>query len=113
VVCGIAEEGASLERCASVLEEISNNVRTIGVVSLLTDTSDQDRAFIPFKTPSSRLKESMVFILNSLGSTSNPALLKFEELAVEELSSKGLKAERFTMGKMVTSLKMSGLGITI
>ena len=52
-------------------------------------------------------------LLNSLGSTSDEVLARFAELANTELEKRGFKVRRLTLGPLVTSLKMSGLGITI
>ncbi len=52
-------------------------------------------------------------LLNSLGSTSDGVLARFAELANAELEKRGFKVRRLTLGPLVTSLKMSGFGITI
>jgi len=82
---------------------------TSEMISLLTDTSDGDRAFIPFGEG----PEEVVLLVNSLGSTSDEVLARFAELAIKELKRKGKTVRRLTLGPMVTSLKMSGFGFTV
>lgn len=80
------------------------------MIDLLTNTSDADRAFIPF---SSVQKNEVVLLVNSAGSTSDEVLARFAELAVEELEKQGMSVLRMTLGPMVTSLKQSGFGFTL
>jgi dihydroxyacetone kinase len=80
------------------------------MINLLTDTSDPDRAFIPF--PKSGNCEA-VLLVNSSGSTSDEVLARFAELAIAELESQGIIVRRMTLGPMVTSLKQSGFGFTV
>lgn len=80
------------------------------MISLLTDISDSDRAFIPFTKNG---KEAVVLLVNSSGSTSDEVLARFAELAIEELKSQGITVVRMTLGPMVTSLKQSGFGLTV
>ncbi|KAL1296847.1 hypothetical protein AAFC00_004470 [Neodothiora populina] len=92
------------------------------MIDLLVDTSDADRAFIPFSASSfsgvenSAAEEKdnqVVLVLNSLGSTSDEVLARFAELAVRDLEKRGFVVKRLTLGPLVTSLKMSGFGITV
>lgn len=84
------------------------------MLNLLLDISDQDRAFIPFsKSANPSDDNEVVLLLNSLGSTSNEVLARMAELANAELERRGFKIRRLTLGPLVTSLKMSGFGITI
>ena len=52
-------------------------------------------------------------LINSLDSTSDEVLARFAELANNELNNRGFAVKRLTLGPFVTSLKMSGFGITI
>ncbi|EKD15397.1 dihydroxyacetone kinase Dak1 [Drepanopeziza brunnea f. sp. 'multigermtubi' MB_m1] len=81
------------------------------MITLLTDTSDADRAFIPFSN--SEKKEEAILLVNSSGSTSDEVLARFAELAIAELDSQGITVKRMTLGPMVTSLKQSGFGFTV
>jgi dihydroxyacetone kinase len=84
------------------------------MLDLLLDVSDKDRAFIPFSAASNPKDDNeVVLLLNSLGSTSDEVLARFAELAKNELGKRGFTVKRLTMGPLVTSLKMSGFGITI
>nr|POE87979.1 dihydroxyacetone kinase 1 [Quercus suber] len=84
------------------------------MLRLLLDVTDTDRAFIPFSKSSHPTTDNeVVLLLNSLGSTSDEVLAKFAELAVEELQRLGFVVKRLTLGPLVTSLKMSGFGITV
>lgn len=89
------------------------------MLDLLLDISDTDRAFIPFSRSSfsdpasSNADNEVVLLLNSLGSTSDEVLARFAELAIKDLESRGFVVKRLTLGPLVTSLKMSGFGITI
>nr|POE82397.1 dihydroxyacetone kinase 1 [Quercus suber] len=84
------------------------------MVHLLLDVSDTDRAFIPFSKSSHPTRDNeVVMLLNSLGSTSDEVLARFAELAIMELERQGFVVRRVTLGPLVTSLKMSGFGITI
>lgn len=84
------------------------------MLDLLLNVSDTDRAFIPFsKSFNPTSDNEVVMLLNSLGSTSDEVLARFAELASGELEKRGFKVRRLTLGPLVTSLKMSGFGITI
>lgn len=80
------------------------------MIKLLTDTSDEDRGFIPF---TAKGNEEAILLVNSSGSTSDEVLARFAELAIEELAAQGIEVVRMTLGPMVTSLKQSGFGFTI
>jgi dihydroxyacetone kinase len=80
------------------------------MIALLTDTSDTDRAFIPFSSTS---KNEVILLVNSSGSTSDEVLARFAELAIAELEKQGITVVRMTLGPMVTSLKQSGFGFTL
>lgn len=90
---------------------------TSQTLDLLLDVSDSDRAFIPFSKSSfpsgSAADNEVVVLLNSLGSTSDEVLARFAELAILELNQRGFVVKRVTLGPLVTSLKMSGFGITV
>lgn len=94
---------------------------TAQMLDLLLDISDSDRAFIPFSSSSftdtsstsSNKDNEVVILLNSLGSTSDEVLARFAELAIADLTKRGFVVRRVTLGPLVTSLKMSGFGITI
>ena len=87
---------------------------TSQMLDLLLNVNDSDRAFIPFSKATHPEKDNeVVMLLNSLGSTSDEVLARFAELANTELEKRGFKVRRLTLGPLVTSLKMSGLGITI
>ncbi|TKA81789.1 hypothetical protein B0A55_02152 [Friedmanniomyces simplex] len=87
---------------------------TSQMLDLILDVSDKDRAFIPFSASSHPTADNeVVMLLNSLGSTSDEVLARFAELANAELEKRGFKVRRLTLGPLVTSLKMSGFGITI
>lgn len=87
---------------------------TSQMLDLLLDVSDTDRAFIPFsKSSNPTSDDEVVMLLNSLGSTSDEVLARFAELAKTELEKRGFKVRRLTLGPLVTSLKMSGFGITV
>ncbi|KAK4499118.1 hypothetical protein PRZ48_009630 [Zasmidium cellare] len=84
------------------------------MLDLLLDISDSDRAFIPFSKSSHPTSDNeVVLLLNSLGSTSDEVLARFAELAKNELETRGFVVKRLTLGPLVTSLKMSGFGITV
>lgn len=80
------------------------------MINLLTDTTDADRAFIPF---SNEEKNEAILLVNSSGSTSDEVLARFAELAIAELETQGITVKRMTLGPMVTSLKQSGFGFTV
>lgn len=96
---------------------------TSQMLDLLLDVEDKDRAFIPFSSsnfsPASSAStdgakdNEIVLLLNTLGSTSDEVLARFAELAVTELGARGFVVKRLTLGPLVTSLKMSGFGITV
>lgn len=91
------------------------------MLDLLLDVSDSDRAFIPFSSSSftdspsaaSDKDNEVVILLNSLGSTSDEVLARFAEIAIADLTKRGFVVRRVTLGPLVTSLKMSGFGITV
>lgn len=93
---------------------------TSQMIDLLVDTTDSDRSFIPF-SKSDFSKDSLsgvednevVLLLNSLGSTSDEVLARFAEIAIQDLERRGFVVRRLTLGPLVTSLKMSGFGITV
>jgi len=87
---------------------------TSQMLDLVLDVSDKDRAFVPFSKSSHPTDDNeVVLLLNSLGSTSDEVLAKFAELANAELTKRGFTVKRLTLGPLVTSLKMSGFGITV
>ena len=84
------------------------------MLDLLLDIADKDRAFIPFSKSTNPSEDNeVVMLVNSLGSTSDEVLARFAELAKAELEKRGFNLRRLTLGPLVTSLKMSGFGITI
>ncbi|KAL9095303.1 MAG: hypothetical protein Q9165_002560 [Trypethelium subeluteriae] len=84
------------------------------MIDLLINTSDTDRAFIPFSSnPSANGDNQVILLVNSLGSTSDEVLARFTELAIVELKARGFEVVRMTLGPLVTSLKMSGFGFTL
>ena len=84
------------------------------MLDLLLDISDSDRAFIPFSKATNPTSDNeVVLLLNSLGSTSDEVLARFAEIAKKELEKRGFVVRRLTLGPLVTSLKMSGFGITV
>jgi len=92
----------------------SPSALTSQMLDLLLNVEDEDRAFIPFSASTQPQGDNeVVMLLNSLGSTSDEVLARFAELAQEELEKRGFKVRRLTLGPLVTSLKMSGFGITI
>jgi len=87
---------------------------TSQMLDLVLDVSDKDRAFVPFSKSSHPTDDNeVVLLLNSLGSTSDEVLAKFAELANAKLTKRGFTVKRLTLGPLVTSLKMSGFGITV
>lgn len=80
------------------------------MIILLTDTTDTDRAFIPFTQSKN---EEVILLVNSSGSTSDEVLARFAELAIKELEKMGITVVKMTLGPMVTSLKQSGFGVTV
>ena len=80
------------------------------MISLLTNISDADRAFIPFTKSGN---DKAILLVNSSGSTSDEVLAAFAELAIKELKQLGITVVRMTLGPMVTSLKQSGFGLTL
>ena len=94
---------------------------TSQMLDLLLDISDSDRAFIPFSAssfkdntfPPGAKDNEVVILLNSLGGTSDEVLARFAELAIKDLEQRGFVVKRLTLGPLVTSLKMSGFGITV
>lgn len=84
------------------------------MLDLLLDMSDQDRAFVPFSRARDPVgDEEVVLLFNSSGSTSDEVLARFAEVTVADMESRGFKVRRLTLGPLVTSLKMSGIGITV
>jgi dihydroxyacetone kinase len=80
------------------------------MTTLLTNTSDKDRAFIPFTNSGN---DEAILLVNSSGSTSDEVLARFAELAIENLKQQSITVVRLTLGPMVTSLKQSGFGFTV
>ena len=102
------------------------------MLDLLLDTTDKDRSFVPFSksrwpaVPVDKVYDidgkdqgppgadnHVILLLNSLGSTSDAFLARVAELAIEDLASRGFVTRRMIPGPLVTSLKMSGFGITL
>lgn len=80
------------------------------MIKLLTDTTDDNRGFIPF---SATRKNEVILLVNSSGSTSDEVLARFAELAIADLEQEGIAVRRLTLGPIVTSLKQSGFGFTV
>ncbi|QIX00956.1 hypothetical protein AMS68_006473 [Peltaster fructicola] len=84
------------------------------MLDLVLDINDEDRAFVPFsKARNPEGDEEIVLLFNSSGSTSDEILARFAETTVAEIEHRGFKVRRLTLGPLVTSLKMSGVGITV
>ncbi|KAF2763009.1 DAK1/DegV-like protein [Pseudovirgaria hyperparasitica] len=88
------------------------------MVGLLTDVGDGDRGFIPFEKArygdgEEGADNAVVLVVNSLGSTGDGVLAVFAGEGVRELRGRGFRVERVVMGPLVTSLKMSGVGMTV
>ena len=78
------------------------------MVKLLVDRMDPERGFVDLESD-----DKVILLVNSLGSTSNEILAKFADLALLELEREGFRVERVLWGPLVTSLRMSGVGLTI
>lgn len=116
---GMGAHGEPGLRRLSPIPELQDLIAEM--LDLLVDMSDTDRAFIPFERASYYLMDSnsgptdneLVLLVNSLGSTSDEVLARFAELAIKDLEGRGFVVRRLTLGPLVTSLKMSGFGLTI
>lgn len=78
------------------------------ILQLILDTSDKERSFIDIRSG-----DRVCMFVNSLQGVGNRDLIHFASLAVQVLKSKGINVERLLWGPLVTSLDMSGIGITI
>lgn len=84
------------------------------MLDLVLDITDADRGFVPFSRASNPVgDEEVVLLFNSSGSTSDEVLARFAEIAIGDIESRGFKVRRATLGPLVTSLKMSGVGLTV
>ena len=78
------------------------------MVKLLIDRTDEDRGFLEVGNGS-----SVVLMVNNLGSTSSDLMAEFAALAKKELEGAGINVLRAICGPLVTSLRMSGIGLAI
>ncbi|CAD6564756.1 MAG: Dihydroxyacetone kinase 2 [Tremellales sp. Tagirdzhanova-0007] len=70
----------------------------------ITDTSDSDRSFVPFKGDGS---DEVVLLVNSLGAISEL------EMAIKWLHEKKINVRRVMSGTYMTSLNMPGFSLTL
>lgn len=83
------------------------------MLDLVVNTGDQDRAFVPFSEDGLATDREVVLLMNSLGSTSDEVLAAFAEKCITCLEDHRFHVRRLTLGPLVTSLKLSGFGITV
>jgi len=79
------------------------------LLAFLLDKSDPDRAFVPFNRG-----DSIVVLVNNLGSISNLELSAFVGIVIDQLESTyGLKPARVYVGAFMTALNGLGLSLTL
>jgi len=78
------------------------------LLDFLTSVSDPDRSFLPFKG-----KDSVVLLLNNLGSVSELELGGVVAEVRKELDARGFTVSRILAGTFMTSLNMPGFSITL
>ncbi|EPT00901.1 hypothetical protein FOMPIDRAFT_1023465 [Fomitopsis schrenkii] len=78
------------------------------LLELLTNTSDPERGFVPFKG-----KDRVVLLVNNLGGTSELELPGVVREVRAALDKQGFKIERILAGTFMTSLNMAGFSITL
>ncbi|KAK9895068.1 dihydroxyacetone kinase [Cystobasidium minutum MCA 4210] len=79
------------------------------MLGLITDTSDEDRAYVPFKHDG---KDEVVLLVNNLGGISNLEMFSIANDAVEELTKNKITVRRVTVGSVMTSLNLPGFSLT-
>jgi dihydroxyacetone kinase len=98
------EPGVSKQKMTSVASIVDK------LLSTITDTSDKDRGFVPFKGDGN---DSVVLLVNNLGGVSELELGAVGNEAVKWLRAKGIVVKRFLSGTYMTSLEMPGFSITV
>ncbi|OCF45289.1 dihydroxyacetone kinase [Kwoniella heveanensis CBS 569] len=80
------------------------------MLSKITDTTDSDRSFVPFKNDGS---DEVVLLVNNLGAVSELELGGITGEAVKWLESKKIKTRRVLSGTYMTSLNMPGFSLSL
>ncbi|KAK4685203.1 triose/dihydroxyacetone kinase / FAD-AMP lyase (cyclizing), partial [Tremellales sp. Uapishka_1] len=80
------------------------------MLSKITDTTDKDRSFVPFKNDGS---DEVVLLVNNLGAISELELGGITNEATKWLQSKKIKIRRVMAGTYMTSLNMPGFSLTL
>lgn len=80
------------------------------LLDLITNTSDKERAFVPF---SANGGDSVVLLVNNLGGLSELELLGITHEATSAVKARGLTLERVIVGTFMTSLNMPGFSLTL
>ncbi|ORX36613.1 putative dihydroxyacetone kinase 1 [Kockovaella imperatae] len=98
------EPGTSKHDLSSVSELVAS------MLSKITDTTDKDRSFVPFRNDGT---DEVVLYINNLGSISELELGGIANEAIQWLSKKGIKVRRAISGTFMTSLNMPGFSLTL
>nr|WPS94671.1 triose/dihydroxyacetone kinase / FAD-AMP lyase [Naematelia aurantialba] len=79
------------------------------MLSRITDTTDKDRAFLPFRGAG----DEVVLLVNNLGAISELELGGITNEATKWLAEKKIKLRRVLAGTYMTSLSMPGFSLTL
>ncbi|GHJ85183.1 hypothetical protein NliqN6_1585 [Naganishia liquefaciens] len=80
------------------------------MLAYITDTTDTDRAFVPFKHDG---KDRVVLLVNNLGGISELELGLIVQEALGVLASQNIQVERVNAGSFMTSCNLPGFSLTL
>ncbi|WVQ85069.1 dihydroxyacetone kinase [Cryptococcus sp. DSM 104549] len=80
------------------------------ILQKITDITDKDRSFVPFKNDGS---DEVVLLVNDLGAVSELEMGGITNEAVKWLQAKNIKVRRVLAGTYMTSLNMPGFSLTL
>ncbi|OWZ54727.1 dihydroxyacetone kinase [Cryptococcus neoformans c45] len=80
------------------------------MLTQITDTTDKDKSFVPFKGDGS---DEVVLLVNDLGAISELEMGGLTNEAVKWLQSRKIKVRRVLAGTYMTSLNMPGFSLTL
>lgn len=103
--CGIHNESGVLREKMTTSKAMVKKM-----LAFITDTSDAERAFLPFQHDG---KDEVALLVNNLGSISELELSSIANDAMEILAEQGISVKRVMIGTVMTSLNMPGFSFSL
>ncbi|KAI5476272.1 putative dihydroxyacetone kinase 1 [Pseudohyphozyma bogoriensis] len=105
------ELGMGIHNEAGVLREkiTSSKALITKMLSFITNTKDEERAFLPYKHDG---KDEVILLVNNLGGISELEMSSIANDAVDILAEQGITVKRIIVGSVMTSLNLPGFSLT-